>query len=84
MMKRREFMTLAGGAAVAWPQAVWAQQSERMRRIGVLLPASPDDPDYQTRISALAQGLAPAGPEAIQSSFAAMRRNWSLLGQTSC
>ena len=59
-MKRREFITLLGGAA-AWPLAVCAQQSERVRRIGVLLPATADDPEFQARMTAFAQGLAQLG-----------------------
>jgi putative tryptophan/tyrosine transport system substrate-binding protein len=60
-MRRREFITLLGGAAVAWPFAARAQQGERMRRIGVLLPATADDPAYQARVGAFLQGLALLG-----------------------
>ena len=59
-MKRREFITLLGGAA-AWPLAARAQQRERLRRIGVLLPATPDDAQYQTWVGAFLQELAKSG-----------------------
>jgi hypothetical protein len=58
--KRREFITLIGGAA-AWPLAARAQQDERMRRIGVLLPAAANDPRLQTFLAAFHQGLALLG-----------------------
>jgi putative ABC transport system substrate-binding protein len=59
-MRRREFIAGLGGAA-AWPVAARAQQRERMRRIGVLLPAAADDPVYQAWVGAFLQGLALLG-----------------------
>src|SRR5882762_2342620 len=57
-MRRREFITLLGGAAAAWPLAARAQQpGERMRRIGVLMNTTADDPEGQARIAAFHQGL---------------------------
>ncbi len=56
-MERREFITLLGGAAAAWPLAARAQQNERMRHIGVLLSTSETDPEGQTQADALRQGL---------------------------
>jgi len=60
-VRRREFITLVGGGAVAWPLAARAQQGERMRRIGVLLPASADDLRFQTLVGSFLQGLALLG-----------------------
>jgi ABC-type uncharacterized transport system substrate-binding protein len=61
MMRRREFITLLGGAAAAWPLTARAQQAERMRRIGILLPATADDASYQPRVGAFLQGLQQSG-----------------------
>ena len=59
-MKRRAFITLLGGAA-AWPLAARAQQSERMRRIGVLMLYPENDPQGQLRATAFRQGLEKLG-----------------------
>ena len=59
-MKRREFITLLGGAA-AWPLAARAQQAERMRRIGALMNLATDDPEALGRITAFVQGLQQLG-----------------------
>jgi putative ABC transport system substrate-binding protein len=60
-IRRRDFITLLGGAAASWPLAAQGQQGERMRRIGVLLPAVADDAQYQAWVGAFLQGLALSG-----------------------
>src|SRR5215471_15127580 len=59
-MKRRDFVTLFGGA-VAWPLAARAQPRERRRRIGVLMSFTADDPESQLRVAAFSQGLGELG-----------------------
>jgi ABC-type uncharacterized transport system substrate-binding protein len=56
-MRRREIMTLLGGAAAAWPILARAQQGGRMRRVGVLVAFAEDDPETKTRLAAFRQGL---------------------------
>ena len=60
-MRRRDFITVVGGAAAAWPLAARAQQREQMRRIGVLMNLTADDAEGQGRLAAFMQGLQQAG-----------------------
>jgi hypothetical protein len=59
--RRRDFITLIGGAAAAWPLAARAQQPERVPRIGVLMASAADDSENQARMAAFLQGLAQLG-----------------------
>jgi putative tryptophan/tyrosine transport system substrate-binding protein len=59
-LQRREFIAALGGTA-AWPIAVWAQQREGIRHLGLLLPGAADDVEFQAFVGAFLQGLAQSG-----------------------
>jgi putative ABC transport system substrate-binding protein len=61
MTSRREFITLLGGAAAAWPRAARGQQPDRMRRVGVLMALSASDPESSRRLTAFRKGLQDLG-----------------------
>ena len=60
-MRRRAFIKLIGGASAAWPLAARAQQGERFRRIGVLVNAAADEPEFQSYLASFIQGLRQLG-----------------------
>jgi putative tryptophan/tyrosine transport system substrate-binding protein len=61
MIRRREFISLLGGAAATWPLAARAQQGDRIRRIAVLAPLAEDDPEMTARLAGFRQGLEKRG-----------------------
>jgi putative tryptophan/tyrosine transport system substrate-binding protein len=69
-MKRREFITFVG-CATAWPLTARAQQGERLRRIGVLMSLTEDDPDGQARVAGFQLALQMSVPDPKQSSKSA-------------
>jgi putative ABC transport system substrate-binding protein len=60
-VRRRQFITLLGGAAAAWPLAARAQEADRIRQIGVLVALAEDDPEIKARLAAFRQGLEKRG-----------------------
>jgi putative tryptophan/tyrosine transport system substrate-binding protein len=92
-MRRRKFLSLLGGAAAAWPLAARAQQPGGMRRIGVLMNLSEEDPEAQQLMATFRQGLAQLGwidgrnlhidYRWSASKFINTRQSWSRLPLTS-
>src|SRR4029079_10583726 len=60
-MRRRDFIAGLGLGAASWPLAAYAQQRQPMRRIGMILPAAADDPEFQARVGAFLQELQQLG-----------------------
>ncbi len=61
LMRRREFIKIIGGSAAGWPLRAHTQQSDHMRRIGVLMPATADEPEAKARIAVFQSGLRELG-----------------------